>query len=138
AVSARCRSACVVLVIWWHRPSQLIVFCPSPSPQRVPSFPFFLNDTATTEIYTLSLHDALPIYRYRPRVADRGPRQDHDLPGRRRPGNACAFSRDRAPWLREVLRGPPPPGNGGGARATLRHVSGEPSRGRLQWGRSAF
>src|SRR5215203_4990752 len=23
---------------------------------------FFLNDTATTEIYTLSLHDALPIY----------------------------------------------------------------------------
>src|SRR2546430_17485933 len=27
---------------------------------RYPSF-FFLNDTATTEIYTLSLHDALPI-----------------------------------------------------------------------------
>src|SRR5260370_11763489 len=28
-----------------------------------PSFPFFFfNDTATTEIYTLSLHDALPIY----------------------------------------------------------------------------
>src|SRR5258707_7756745 len=27
-------------------------------------FPFFFfNDTATTEIYTLSLHDALPIYR---------------------------------------------------------------------------
>src|SRR5256885_13146351 len=26
-----------------------------------PSF-FFFNDTATTEIYTLSLHDALPIY----------------------------------------------------------------------------
>src|SRR3712207_9426620 len=23
---------------------------------------FFFNDTATTEIYTLSLHDALPIY----------------------------------------------------------------------------
>src|SRR5215211_3240011 len=23
---------------------------------------FFLNDTATTEIYTLSLHDALPIF----------------------------------------------------------------------------
>src|SRR5258705_11457460 len=31
---------------------------------RVPSLPFFFfffNDTATTEIYTLSLHDALPI-----------------------------------------------------------------------------
>src|SRR5258708_9475305 len=31
----------------------------------MPSFPtshfFFFNDTATTEIYTLSLHDALPI-----------------------------------------------------------------------------
>src|SRR3712207_7960753 len=25
---------------------------------------FFFNDTATTEIYTLSLHDALPIYFY--------------------------------------------------------------------------
>src|SRR2546428_5956625 len=27
-----------------------------------PSIFFFFNDTATTEIYTLSLHDALPIY----------------------------------------------------------------------------
>src|SRR6266576_4103678 len=27
-------------------------------------FFFFFNDTATTEIYTLSLHDALPITRY--------------------------------------------------------------------------
>src|SRR6202008_5210667 len=27
-----------------------------------PSFCFFFNDTATTEIYTLSLHDALPIW----------------------------------------------------------------------------
>ena len=26
---------------------------------------FFFNDTATTEIYTLSLHDALPIYAVR-------------------------------------------------------------------------
>src|SRR2546429_9914565 len=26
---------------------------------------FFFNDTATTEIYTLSLHDALPIFRAR-------------------------------------------------------------------------
>src|SRR2546430_17731883 len=26
------------------------------------SYFFFFNDTATTEIYTLSLHDALPIY----------------------------------------------------------------------------
>src|SRR5258708_38345355 len=32
-------------------------------PKRAQSLPlfFFFNDTATTEIYTLSLHDALPI-----------------------------------------------------------------------------
>src|SRR2546422_8176361 len=29
--------------------------------RRPPSVLFFFNDTATTEIYTLSLHDALPI-----------------------------------------------------------------------------
>src|SRR5256884_10018867 len=36
-------------------------------------FFFFFNDTATTEIYTLSLHDALPIYMLRSlRTAGRG------------------------------------------------------------------
>src|SRR3712207_7345331 len=30
--------------------------------QPITIFFFFFNDTATTEIYTLSLHDALPIY----------------------------------------------------------------------------
>src|SRR2546430_16905083 len=30
---------------------------------------FFFNDTATTEIYTLSLHDALPICQNHPRPA---------------------------------------------------------------------
>src|SRR2546430_11682808 len=34
-------------------------------------FFFFFNDTATTEIYTLSLHDALPISRIRRRVRER-------------------------------------------------------------------
>src|SRR5256885_8575861 len=33
---------------------------------------FFFNDTATTEIYTLSLHDALPIYRANPSSRDEG------------------------------------------------------------------
>src|SRR5260370_5700653 len=32
---------------------------------------FFFNDTATTEIYTLSLHDALPIYIPVPSRAER-------------------------------------------------------------------
>src|SRR5690349_23033511 len=36
---------------------------------------FFFNATATTEIYTLSLHDALPIYHERWR-RPRGPVQD--------------------------------------------------------------
>src|SRR2546422_7160729 len=36
---------------------------------------FFFNDTATTEIYTLSLHDALPIFRG---AARRGVRPDRD------------------------------------------------------------
>src|SRR2546429_9357083 len=33
---------------------------------------FFFNDTATTEIYTLSLHDALPIF-LGPELGDMGP-----------------------------------------------------------------
>src|SRR5256885_15189827 len=39
---------------------------------------FFFNDTATTEIYTLSLHDALPISEPRPstRCATRRPRSN--------------------------------------------------------------
>src|SRR3712207_9054886 len=49
---------------------------------------FFFNDTATTEIYTLSLHDALPILglghggvsavRLSPGVPDRRPRCQHE------------------------------------------------------------
>src|SRR5476649_3094170 len=40
-------------------------------------FFFFFNDTATTEIYTLSLHDALPIW-------FRAHRRGRRLPGHRR------------------------------------------------------
>src|SRR3712207_9573930 len=48
---------------------------------------FFFNDTATTEIYTLSLHDALPISvralgrhgRYRRRPVRRAARHDRSL-----------------------------------------------------------
>src|SRR5437773_8763306 len=45
-------------------------------------FLFFFNDTATTEIYTLSLHDALPISA-RPTVASRRsppPTSSHSAP----------------------------------------------------------
>src|SRR5438034_3541545 len=63
---------------------------------------FFFNDTATTEIYTLSLHDALPIYgRSRARDTRGSPRAPSPSPasggappasGRRRAGLRC---RDR-------------------------------------------
>src|SRR2546422_11326669 len=36
-------------------------------------FFFFFNDTATTEIYTLSLHDALPIWGIRSSSPSRAP-----------------------------------------------------------------
>src|SRR5436309_15063653 len=41
---------------------------------------FFFNDTATTEIYTLSLHDALPIP---PRSTDRSARRSPRSPDSR-------------------------------------------------------
>src|SRR5215204_7320927 len=58
-------------------------------------FFFFFNDTATTEIYTLSLHDALPIrpptrHRLRPALQAPPPVQP---PGRRGPTR----SKSRAP-----------------------------------------
>src|SRR2546430_9276398 len=50
---------------------------------------FFFNDTATTEIYTLSLHDALPIYHRGgafpgggDRFGRRGDHRDGDQSGR--------------------------------------------------------
>src|SRR5260364_156507 len=43
-----------VWVIEWNSVSKLIIIIIWPGA-------FFFNDTATTEIYTLSLHDALPI-----------------------------------------------------------------------------
>src|SRR5258708_12847272 len=39
-----------------------MIFLHTPPPSTL-FLVFFFNDTATTEIYTLSLHDALPIYR---------------------------------------------------------------------------
>src|SRR2546421_5257973 len=50
-------------------------------PQCLLSF-FFFNDTATTEIYTLSLHDALPISRRREvAVREQGPRDPRNEGG---------------------------------------------------------
>src|SRR5574337_489150 len=43
-----------------HHSISYAVFCLKKKKKK--QFFFFFNDTATTEIYTLSLHDALPIY----------------------------------------------------------------------------
>src|SRR5256885_5981300 len=64
-------------------------------------FFFFFNDTATTEIYTLSLHDALPISRPRaqphlPLLHLRGAaraRRDRDPAVDRRRGDRAAAGR---------------------------------------------
>src|SRR2546427_2276532 len=102
---------------------------------------FFFNDTATTEIYTLSLHDALPISaRARDRGAGHrappGRRADDDL---RRfgevPGGGCPPARDRRKGIRLGLvarlggEGPPATRRARGDRAELRaHSPLEPRR----------
>src|SRR3712207_8737113 len=60
---------------------------------------FFFNDTATTEIYTLSLHDALPIS-WRGRTSSRRTRIDRlrrqqEQHRSRRAGGGCRGGRDR-------------------------------------------
>src|SRR5688572_31834052 len=58
---------------------------------------FFFNDTATTEIYTLSLHDALPICRARAGAGRRSPKLSESGSERRhrRAGPAPARARRR-------------------------------------------
>src|SRR5690349_23721422 len=75
---------------------------------------FFFNDTATTELYTLSLHDALPI-------CDRDARRARGLPGRGRPGHRGGDER-RA----RLRRLPHPPG--GAAGRSEEHTSELQSR----------
>src|SRR2546422_9721499 len=55
---------------------------------------FFFNDTATTEIYTLSLHDALPIYGQRFPLRPRGKYLDGQWASR--PPVGCRNSRRRS------------------------------------------
>src|SRR2546429_9911986 len=58
-------------------------------------FFFFFNDTATTEIYTLSLHDALPISRVRSKST---------RPSKRNPAAATRLA--GVPQFRRVSRQP--------------------------------
>src|SRR3712207_7719406 len=69
-------------------------------------FCFFFNDTATTEIYTLSLHDALPICRPRRRGLGQHEALHGPLPGVRPRANPCRLQRRAARRVRRPRRGP--------------------------------
>src|SRR3989449_8594622 len=69
---------------------------------------FFFNDTATTEIYTLSLHDALPILRESsppPDISGREPDEIHDV--QPLPPRAGRYGEPPGP-ARSARRLPPP------------------------------
>src|SRR2546427_569524 len=76
---------------------------------------FFFNDTATTEIYTLSLHDALPISRGRGVASDPEPNVPEDAehgPSGPAPRHTCGYSssssrRPKRTRLRVVPESPP-------------------------------
>src|SRR2546422_4027480 len=73
---------------------------------------FFFNDTATTEIYTLSLHDALPISaRRRARGGRRGRGRGREPLSRLHGGDRRRPHRGRSP----AGRARPAGGGGGGA-----------------------
>src|SRR5438874_13733105 len=67
-----------------------LLLCASRSVDHSPASFFFFNDTATTEIYTLSLHDALPISRAKSLSAG------HRARDRRRPYRASGRVRGRS------------------------------------------
>src|SRR2546429_6318124 len=66
---------------------------------------FFFNDTATTEIYTLSLHDALPIFAPRLVEIRRIPRRDrHSESCSNRLASVLDFDAIRVPKDRKSTR----------------------------------
>src|SRR2546425_10724683 len=88
---------------------------------------FFFNDTATTEIYTLSLHDALPIARERygpPTVAGLTAR-----PSRRREARDDSESGDRSLSFAPAVRARPGPLRRAVRAAACRAERGEPGGG---------
>src|SRR3990167_6876454 len=71
AIEARLSQVPTTHDLYNHDSRQIDFLPPHRSEENTPElhshskhqYPLFFNDTATTEIYTLSLHDALPIYR---------------------------------------------------------------------------
>src|SRR2546428_2585856 len=111
---------------------------------RLPSVSpfFFFNDTATTEIYTLSLHDALPISWWRRRGDGDGCHRDpwRDGPGRRDHGERIEERGAAAALLDPAHRGAlraaqraraaRHPHQRGGAETSRRACRAEPGRAR--------
>src|SRR2546425_3854222 len=63
---------------------------------------FFFNDTATTEIYTLSLHDALPIYVRRDPARNRSERGRSAAHQRRDPAVRAPRSEEHTSELQSL------------------------------------
>src|SRR5829696_9826138 len=74
---------------------------------------FFFNDPATTEIYTLSLHDALPISRRAHGGRSPRARRARDQPARSSSGAGGSGANRRAAPVRPAHRrgSEPPPGS---------------------------
>src|SRR3712207_9407527 len=82
---------------------------------------FFFNDTATTEIYTLSLHDALPIWAHAAAGTEVSPPGAEPL-GRREHGLGRRRRSDPLPGHRETL-------TPAGGRVPIRPLSRARERG---------
>src|SRR3712207_8835466 len=66
---------------------------------------FFFNDTATTEIYTLSLHDALPISQERSRASqERSRAPQGEAPAAQEQTRAARALQEEAPAAQEQSR----------------------------------
>src|SRR2546429_9540772 len=68
------------------------------------SFFFFFNDTATTEIYTLSLHDALPIWEQSQRHRVFYPGQAQEIQARQARGRSEEHTSELQSRLHLVCR----------------------------------
>src|SRR3712207_9370254 len=68
---------------------------------------FFFNDTATTEIYTLSLHDALPISSHASDIASPSPKRTARARAARKvsisSSQSCRYCQDK--WAAHVAAG---------------------------------
>src|SRR6266571_5267634 len=61
-IAISCARNTLRTVSGYHEPAFTVASLATTAASRPAMLSFFFNDPATTEIYTLSLHDALPIY----------------------------------------------------------------------------